>query len=301
MTAHRRTVSVVLLRSDTMDATGPNAEQIVYWNETAGPKWVTLQDFLDAQIEPLGLTMMDLLNVAPGERVLDIGCGTGQTTVELARRVAPSGDVTALDISAPMLEGARKRAVAAGIDNVAFVQADAQTHGFEAGAFDVCFSRFGIMFFADPTAAFANLRSALRPGGRLGFVCWQALPDNPWMAVPCAAALQHISLPKPTSPHAPGPFAFADADRVRGILDGAGFSDVAFTDHRTTLAVGGDLSIERAAEFLLEMGPTGRALREADPALRPVVAAAVRDAIAPFHTPEGLRMDGAAWLVTARA
>jgi SAM-dependent methyltransferase len=284
-----------------MDATGPNAEQITYWNETAGPKWVALQELLDPQIEPLGHAAMDLLGIEPGAHVLDVGCGTGQTSVELGRRVGPSGRVTGVDVSSPMLERARKRAAAAGSDNVAFVQADAQTHEFGAGAVDVCFSRFGIMFFADPTAAFANLRAALRPDGRLGFVCWQALPDNPWMAVPCAAALQHVSIPTPPTPHAPGPFAFADADRVRGILESAGLRDVVFTDHRATLAVGGDLPLERAVEFLLEMGPTGRTLREADPGLRPVVAAAVRDAVAPFHTPEGLRMRGAAWLVTARA
>ena len=284
-----------------MDATGPNAEQIVYWNETAGPKWVALQELLDAQIAPLGLATMDLLGVAAGDRVLDVGCGTGQTSVELARRVGPSGTVTGVDLSSPMLARARERAGSARRDNVAFVQADAQTHGFDAGTADVCFSRFGVMFFADPTAAFANLRAALRPGGRLGFVCWQALPDNPWMAVPCMAALQHISIPTPPSPHAPGPFAFADADRVRGILEGAGFREVTFTDHRTTLAVGGTAPLEQTVEFLLEMGPTGRALREAGPDVRPRVAAAVREALEPFHTPQGVRMGGAAWLVTGRA
>jgi len=162
-----------------MDATGPNAEQIVYWNETAGPKWVALQELLDAQIEPLGLAMMDLLDIATGEHVLDVGCGTGQTTVELGRRTGPSGRVTGVDVSSPMLTRARERAGASGSGNVTFIQADAQTHEFDMATADVCFSRFGIMFFADPAAAFANLRAALGPGGRLGFVCWQAVQDNP--------------------------------------------------------------------------------------------------------------------------
>ena len=167
-------------------------------------------------------------------------------------------------------------------------------------AADVCFSRFGVMFFADPVAAFSNLHMAMLPGGRLGFVCWQSLPENPWMLVPAMAAAQHVVLPVPTSPDAPGPFAFADADRVRGILERAGFSSVAIDGHRTTLRVGGADGIDQAVDFMLQMGPAGAALREADPGVRGTVAAAVREAIAPYHTAHGVRMGGAAWIVTAR-
>ncbi len=282
-----------------MDAAGPNAEQITYWNDTAGPKWVALEEMLDTQIRPLGEAVMDRVGIAAGERVLDVGCGTGQTGIELARRVGPSGRVLGVDISAPMLARARDRARAAGMGHVTFVEADAQIHRFAPAAVDVCFSRFGVMFFADPVAAFANLSAALRPGGRLGFICWQALPDNPWMAVPLMAVTQHIALPVPASPDAPGPFAFADAGRVRDILARAGFGGVTIADHRATLTVGGNGGLDRAVDFMLQMGPSGRALQGAEPALRATVAAAIRDALAAYHGPQGVRLAGAAWIVTA--
>jgi len=284
-----------------MNPEGPNAEQITYWNETAGPKWVALQDVLDEQIRPLGLAAMERVGIASGERVLDVGCGTGDTTVELARRVGPRGAVTGIDLSAPMLASARKRA--AGIGNVTFQPADAQTTRFAAGYFDVCFSRFGVMFFVDPVAAFTNMHSALRPGGRLGFVCWQALPKNPWMQVPLAAAARHLTLPPPPEPGTPGPFSLADRERVRGILERAGFTDLEFDDHRATLTIGGGQGLDEVVDILLTgVGPTSAALRQADPAVRPTVAASVRDALAPYHTPgAGVRMDGTCWIATGRA
>jgi len=284
----------------TMDAAGPNAEQITYWNDTAGPKWVAYEDLLDAQIRALGEAAMDHVGIQTGDRVLDVGCGTGQTSIELARRVGTGGAVTAIDISGPMLARARARADGAA-RSVDFLEADAQTHRFEPASFDVCFSRFGIMFFAEPDVAFANLRSALRPAGRLGFVCWQRLADNPWMLVPLMAAAQHITLPPPPAPDAPGPFALADQSRVRGILERAGFDDVTFEDHRTTLTVGGDGPLEQAVDFVLQgVGPTSAAMRQADPAVRATVAGGVREALRPYHTPQGLRMASAAWLVSAR-
>jgi len=284
-----------------MYADGPNAEQITYWNDTAGPKWVAYEELLDTQIRPLGEAAMDRAGIHEGDRVLDVGCGTGQTSIELARRVGARGAVTAVDISAPMLARARARAASAAVPNVDFLEADAQTQRFAPESVDVCFSRFGVMFFAAPDAAFANLHQALRPDGRLGFVCWQQLPDNPWMFVPFMAAAPHLTLPPPPAPDAPGPFAFANQDRVRGILERAGFGDVAFEDHRATLTVGGDGSLDRAVDFLLQgVGPTSAAMRQADPAVRATVSAAVLDALRPYHTPHGLRMASAAWLVTAR-
>ncbi len=175
-----------------LEYTGPNAEQIQYWNEQRGRAWVAQQELIEAQLAPLGRHAMDRAAIAAGERVLDVGCGCGQTTLELARRVGPRGSVLGADISSVMLGRARELAGAAGATNVRFEEADAQTHAFPPAGFDVLFSRFGVMFFADPRAAFANLRTALRPGARVAFVCWQALPLNPWMAVPLAAALQHF-------------------------------------------------------------------------------------------------------------
>jgi SAM-dependent methyltransferase len=209
-----------------LEPTGPNAEQIKYWNEIAGPKWVALHDIVDALIAPFGRRTMDRAAIGAGQRILEVGCGCGQATVEIARRVAPTGAVTGIDVSTAMLQRARANARDAGVTHVHFENADAQTHAFVADSFDVLYSRFGVMFFANPDAAFANLRTALKPGGRLAFVCWQAVQDNPCMFVPLTAAGQHITLPAPLAPDAPGPFAFADAERVRGILSRAPRSDL---------------------------------------------------------------------------
>lgn len=279
---------------------GPNAEQITYWNQQAGPTWVAIQSVIDQQIRPLGLLAMERAGLTPGTAVLDVGCGCGDTTIELARRVAP-GDVLGLDISAPMLNRAIQQAKAAGVA-ARFEIADAQTYTFDAARFDVLFSRFGVMFFADPTAAFANLHRALKPDGRLAFVCWQSMMDNPWMTVPMAAALQHLPPPPIPVPGAPGPFAFADPDRVRGILAGAGFRDVALEPVQMTLSVGGGRSLDETVDFLLRMGPTARALREnEDPELIPAVTASVREALLPYQTDAGVKMESASWIVTAAA
>ena len=282
---------------------GPNAEQITYWNQQAGPTWVAVQSLIDQQIRPLGRLAMERAALGPGLRVLDVGCGCGDTTIELAKRVAPGGEAHGVDISAPMLTRAAQQARAAQVSNARFELADAQTSEHPAGHFDVLFSRFGVMFFAEPIVAFSNLRQALRAGGRLVFVCWQAMMENPWMGVPMMAALQHLPPPPIPAPGAPGPFAFADPDRVREILAGAGFSDVALESVRMPLSIGGGNDLDATVDFVLRMGPTARALREADdPALQPHVAASVREALAPYQTAEGgVMMDSASWIVTARA
>jgi len=165
----------------------------------------------------------------------------------------------------------------------------------------VLYSRFGVMFFADPGAAFANLRTTLRPGGRVAFVCWRSLPENPWMALPLAAALQHIPPPPIPGPNDPGPFSFADRARVSGVLEGAGFLDVAFEALDREVVIGGGGDLESAVDFILQMGPTSAALREAGAAKAAEVVAAVREAIRPYHRAEtGVRMASAAWIVTAR-
>src|SRR5205823_5242305 len=228
----------------------------------------------DAQIGPLGHRAMDRAGIAPGERVVDVGCGCGDTTITLGGRVGPQGLVVGIDISAPMLARAVEAARAAGVANVRFENADAQTHRFPPAAFDVVYSRFGVMFFIDPVAAFTNLRAALRPGGRLAFVCWQMLRQNPWLLLPLQAAAQHLTLPLPPAPDAPGPFSFADPERVREILSRAGFDRIVFEELRAALTVGGGGTVDQAVRFLTEgVGPVSSVLREADPALRPRVAA----------------------------
>jgi SAM-dependent methyltransferase len=276
---------------------GPNAEQITYWNEHGGPRWVQLQEALDHQLAPFGQVVMDRLAIGSDERVLDVGCGCGETSLALARRVGTGGSVLGIDISAVMLTRARERSQ--GIANVQFLVADAQTHSFAPASFDVVFSRFGVMFFKDPRAAFANLARALAPGGRVGFHCWKSLPENPWMTVPLFAALQHVPPPTPPPPDAPGPFAFADADRVRTILADAGLAEIDFESRNDGMGVGTG-SLDDAVDFALQMGPASIAIREATPETIAKVRASVREALAPYQTPDGVRLATSSWVVTAR-
>ena len=281
-----------------MRAEGPNAEQITYWNEQTGPKWVAGQERLDRMIAPFGDAAMAALGLRSGERVIDVGCGCGDTSLALARQVTASGSVLGVDISEPMLERARDRARHDGCSQAHFLTADAQTHGFDAGAADALFSRFGVMFFAHPTAAFANLGRALRAGGRLAFACWQPVTENPWMFVPIMAAAQVVALPPPPAPDAPGPFAFGDRARVTTILQEAGFHDVAIEGFAPSLTVGGGGDLDEAVRFVLQLGPTAAALRDASPDQLTRVSVAVRDALQPFVTPDGVVMASASWIVT---
>jgi SAM-dependent methyltransferase len=281
----------------TTDKEGPNAQQAQYWNEVAGPKWVALSAAINGQIEPLGRAAMERAQIEPGQRVLDVGCGCGHTSIELAGRVGARGHVDGLDLSEPMLAEARARAGDPG--NLTFRAADVQSHDLGDGVYDRIFSRFGVMFFADPQAAFANLRRALAPGGRMVFVCWQEIGRNPWMAVPGAAAAQHVEMPRPADPHAPGPFAFADAERVRGLLEAAGFEKVDCEPIEEQLTIGRGMTPGELVEFSLQMGPAGAAMREADEAVRDRLRASVAEAIEPFRTEAGLVMDSAAWIFSA--
>lgn len=278
---------------------GPNAEQIRFWNEVSGPQWVELDDILSAQLRPLGLRALERLDVRPGERILDIGCGGGDTTAEIARRVGASGRAVGVDISEPLAAHARK--ATAGLPHVEIRVADAQTTELESESFDALFSRFGVMFFADPEAAFANLRRALRPGGRLTFICWRALIENPWAMLPAMAAAQHVPITRP-EPHAPGPFAFADGDRVQGILERAGFVHVQRKPVDESMVVARGQALDGAVELLLRIGPASRALREANagPDVVDAVRASVREAIARYETSDGVAMPAACWLVTAQ-
>jgi SAM-dependent methyltransferase len=270
-----------------------NAEQIEYWNSAAADIWVAQQERLDRQLDPLGRAALRALAPRPGEQILDVGCGSGQTTLQLADAVGPGGRVVGVDISSQLLAAARRRNERA---QVAFERADAQTHAFDQ-PFDAIYSRFGVMFFADPVAAFANLRRALKPGGRMAFVCWRAEAANPLMTVPMAAAAKHLPpLPPPQDPESPGPFAFADSARLARILEAAGFGAVSIAPHDEP--IGGN---DRAAtlELALQIGPLGRYLRE-HPGRHTAVIDAVRDAIEPFIVDGVARIPSATWIVTAR-
>lgn len=251
---------------------------------------------MDRQLDPLGRLAIAALAPKPGERILDVGCGSGQTSMQLAKAVAPGGRVLAIDISAPLLDVARRRA--ADVPEITFANGDAQVFPFEPSSFDALYSRFGVMFFSDPAAAFANLRRALAPAGRLAFVCWRPASENPVFTLPMAAALPHLPRPpEPSDPEAPGPFAFSRQERVREILDASGFVEVAITRH--DLPIGGN-ALDAAVSLAFRMGPLGRILI-ADPTLRERVAAPVRAALAAHDGPDGVTLDARVWIVTARA
>jgi SAM-dependent methyltransferase len=271
----------------------PNAAQAEYWNETAGPVWTSMQVQLDRQTGPLGAAAIRALAPAPGERILDIGCGCGASSWELAALVGEGGSVVGVDLSRPMLEVARGRG--SGGPTPDFREGDAQAGDLGERAFDAAFSRFGVMFFSDPTAAFANVRRSVKPGGRLAFVCWRPMTENPLMYAAAVAAAPFVPLSPPSDPTAPGPFAFADPARVRGVLASAGWSEVSIEPFDTT--VGGS-SLDEAVALALRIGPLGAALREAPPAVDQV-RPAVRARLETYLTREGVMFPAAVWIVTA--
>jgi SAM-dependent methyltransferase len=276
----------------------PNREQVAYWNSDAAARWVAFQAQIDALLAPITRAVLDRAAIAPGACVIDIGCGCGTTTQEIARRAGPAGTVLGIDVSAAMLAHARARLDPA-CTQVAFRLADASTHAFASRAADIAFSRFGVMFFADPVRAFANVRGALRPGGRLVFVCWQAPDANEWVRLPMKAALAHLPPLEPTAPDAPGPFALAGPDRVRRILEDAGFTRVAIDGLCRDLEVAG--SLDDIVAFYRDIGPAARLLREAPPASREGALRAMRDALASRHDGGAVRLGSASWLVGATA
>lgn len=279
-----------------------NEEQTVFWKEQAGPTWVENQQQLDEQLEKFGLAAIQALAPKAGERILDVGCGCGHTTLELARQVGAEGEAVGIDLSTVMIARARERAAQEGLANTSFQDLDAQTSKLPEKSFDGLCSRFGVMFFDDSVAAFRNLRGSLKANARLSFACWQPLSENPWMFLPAMAAMEHLTLDAPPNPEAPGPFAFGDAERVKKILAAAGFSDIQAADHRTTMAFGTNRGLEEVAEFLVTMGPVSRALRTAnDEALTAKVTASVALALAPYSGDNGVEMNAAVWIVTARA
>jgi SAM-dependent methyltransferase len=275
-----------------------NDEQFDYWNGPEGQHWADREATFDAMLGVFVEPLLEAAAITTTDHVVDVGCGNGATSLAAARR-ATSGRVVGVDISGPMLERSRARAAADGVANVEFVHADAQDHAFTED-FDVMISRFGVMFFADPVAAFTNLRSALRPDGRVAFMCWQGLFANEWVAVPAGAIFPITGPPEPPPPDAPGPFSFADPDRVSGILTGAGFTKIEINDVHLPVLLGGGLPLGDAVAFLAEGGMGKRFLGDADAATRERALTAVRDALAPFSGDDGVRLDSAVWMVRAQ-
>jgi SAM-dependent methyltransferase len=283
----------------TLIASDPaNADMIEYWNGTAGDAWIARQEAQEAGIALVTGKLLARAELRSGERVIDIGCGTGNVTVEAVRLVSPKGQVLGVDISEPMLERAKTRL--SGTGNVTLVHADATVYPFSAASFDVAVSRMGVMFFAEPAKSFANIRRALRPGGRLAFACWRGLDENPWVAVPLGAARAYAPAQKSSIPGDPGPFSFGSDARVRGILGAAGFAEPAFEklDLERDLAQG--CGLEHAVASAMKSGPAMRLFANSAPETVRTAAEAVRGALAPFARGDRVPMAAAVWIVTAR-
>jgi SAM-dependent methyltransferase len=278
----------------------PNAEQAEHWNSDESRHWVEHAQRYDSQLAPFGDALLDAMAISAGEYVLDVGCGCGATTIAAATKGAES--VTGVDLSRPMLALATERARAAGFDNVEFIEADAQNRAFEPASFDVVLSRFGVMFFDDPTAAFANLNGAMRRGGRVGFVSWRPLDANPWLLVPGLAAAAHVAFPDLGGDGSPGMFSFASADAIRPVLSDAGFAHVEIEPLDPEIALGGGGSLDDSVEFLVGTGIARALFESATPDQRARAIDAVREALGEYYDPDrGVCLGSGAWLVTASA
>ena len=251
-------------------------------------------------LEPLGEAAIARLLPSPGEHVLDIGCGTGTTSLEMAQLVGETGHVTGIDVSEPMLVEARRRAEAAGLGNVTFEAADAASFQFEPGRYDAAYSRVGIMFFAEPVAGFTNLRRALRRGGRLTFVCWRSREENTWVTEPTQAVAGVLGELEPINPDAPGPFSLSSYDRIQSILTEAGLVDIDITPHDLPVTVGGGTTDE-LVRYYFDLLPIGMVPENADKHLVERVKAALGVMVQRRRTPDGVILGAAAWLVSARA
>lgn len=271
----------------------------IYWNGEGGETWVRNMDRTEANMASMATVLLTRAAPRPGERVLDIGCGGGTTSRALAAQVAPDGDVVAVDISETILRVAGERH--RGVTNLRFLQADAGAVNLGEQCFDLVFSRFGVMFFTDPVAAFVNLRRSLKPGGRMVFMCWRGMAENVWIAAPTAAAVAtlgqaHRPAP-PADPRAPGPFALADAQYTQDILRQAGFVSVALEPLDDHMHLD---NVDTAIAYLKNMGPISQALPKVSPQQEQMVDEAMRSALCRYATADRLDLPSATWIVTAK-
>jgi SAM-dependent methyltransferase len=275
-----------------------NSEQIAEWNGALGQRWVAMQREIDRIVVPFGDAALKVAAPQSGERVIDIGCGCGDTSIEIARIVGEAGTVLGIDVSQPMLEVARSRGALANCAHLAFREGDASEAGFPANT-DLLFSRFGVMFFSQPSQAFSHLRKSLRTGGRCVFVCWRAPRDNAWAMTPLSAARTAMGVtPTPADPDAPGPFAFADDERLRTILSAAGFGAIDIQRFDAVLSLGA--TPRSAAEGTVQIGPVSRFVREVGAEHLAIILDAIERALAPLAAPDGhVSLNGSTWIVAA--
>jgi SAM-dependent methyltransferase len=269
------------------------------WKGIEGNHWVDHAARYDAMLAPFGEAVLAQADLSSGQKVADIGCGCGATSIAAGLAVGSGGSVQGLDLSEPMLELARSRAAAQDLEQVRFSVADAQRHSFEPGALDAVISRFGVMFFDDPPAAYANMASALRPGGRLAFACWQGIGNNEWLMGPGLAAFEFVGLPDMGGPGGPGPFAMEDPDATRELLKGAGFTDIELVDLSVQAPLGGNSTVDEIVDFLATGGPGRALLSDADEDSARKALAAIRELVAERHNGEQALFGAGAWIVSA--
>ena len=279
---------------------GANPDQAEFWDQLA-PSWVAAEAQLELVTGPYGSHAIERLGVRPGQRLLDIGCGCGATTLELARRTGEGGAVVGADISAGMIAAAADRAATAHVSNVRFVVADVQTDDVGDPGFDAAFSRFGVMFFSDPVAAFAHVRGVLRPGGTLAFCCWQDILCNEWMFLPATAAMTVTGAsPARPGPGEPGPLAFAEPGRVEAVLGGAGFTQIEVTPDNRPIVVP-ESQLESLVDLSGRVGGVREILAETDDATRARVLDVVREVLTGKIEDGAVRLAAGALVVSARA
>ncbi len=271
-------------------------EQSEFWNGLAGRSWVEAQPLLDRLLRPLEEALCEAVAARPSARVLDVGCGAGGTTLAASRRLGAEGSCTGVDLSEPLLAAARARAEREGAP-VHFLLADAQTHRFDPASFDLLISRFGVMFFPDPVAAFTNLCRGAAAGAGLRLLVWRDREENPFMTTAERAAAPLLPKPSPQPPDAPGQFAFADADRVGSILAAAGWGAIEIEPADFPCA----MPESDLLPYLTHLGPVGRALQESDEPTRARLIEAIRPAFDAFVTAETVRFTAACWTISAQA
>jgi SAM-dependent methyltransferase len=285
----------------TAEAPEAGNEFVDFWNEILVPKFIKYRHILVDGLTHHSAEVFPSLEVGEGDTVVDVGCGFGDTAIQLAQRVGPSGSVLGIDCCNAFLEMARAEAEAAGVDNVTFVEGDAQSYAFEP-VHDFCFARFGTQFFENPVVGLRNMRTSLRPGGVMTMIVWRTIDDNPWLGLPKEIVLQYLPPPGDDARTCgPGPFSMANQVMVTKQLEIAGYTGIEFERVDAPLVVG--RSPEDAIGFQIALGPAGEVYREAGEEAerrQDEIAAALTAELSRYETPEGIVMDSSSWKITAR-